>query len=101
MNGAASFAGAGGALDGGRDALASDDATALATSDHVTRVTVAGSVTSIDSAFSFSAVTNNRGNNADDDAGADRCSRARSASHPQLERSRRTQTSNFSIGGGG
>ena len=102
MNGAASFAGAAGALYGGRDALASDDATALATSDHVTRVTVAGSVTSIDSAFSFSAITNNRGNNGDDVAGADR---SQQGSLRQFILNSNavagTQTSNFSISGGG
>jgi VCBS repeat-containing protein len=54
----AGFLGANGTLYGGRAADVSDDASALLTAEHVTRVTVSGADTSnIDSAFSFNVVT--------------------------------------------
>jgi len=64
--------GASGANYGGRNAATSDNSTnlaaSLATSDHITRVTLAGSnVTGVDSAFSFNVVTNVRGDGTDDD----------------------------------
>ena len=66
--------GVAGALYGGRSAAASDNSTDLAaslsTSDHVTRVTLAGAdVAGIDSAFSFNVVTNVDGDGSDDDGG--------------------------------
>ena len=72
MNGAASFLGANGALYGGRDPNVWESSTnapaSLATSEHVTRVVVAGSdISGIDSAFSFNVVTNVRGDGGDDD----------------------------------
>jgi hypothetical protein len=72
MDGAASFLGTSGALYGGRDPNASDlnsnSASDLDTSEHVTRVILAGAdVTNIDSGFSFNVVTNVRGDGGDDD----------------------------------
>src|SRR4028119_354168 len=49
-----------GACFGGRTGTASDDASALATSEHVALVTVRESVTNVDFAFSFDAVTHTR-----------------------------------------
>ncbi len=58
-----------GALYGGRNAGASDNALAsINTAEHVTKVTLAGSnVNDINSGFSFNAVVNPRGDNTDDD----------------------------------
>ncbi len=65
--------GAAGAAYGGRHAFASDDPVALASAQHVTGVTVAGSdATDVDSAFSFNVVTNVRGDTADLDLTGDR-----------------------------
>ena len=62
------FTGAAGALYGGRSAVVSDNAAALTTAEHVTRVAVAGAtVDDVDSGFSFNAVTSARGDNVDDD----------------------------------
>jgi hypothetical protein len=53
---------------GGRNAVVSDDATTLATAEHVSRVNLAGSdVAGVDSGFSFVAIVNRRGDDADDD----------------------------------
>jgi len=63
------FTAAAGALYGGRDAGVSDDASSLATAQHVTRVNVGGaSVAGVDYGFSFDVVTNVRGDANDDDA---------------------------------
>ena len=71
MNGAASFLLGPGALYGGKSPIVSDNASALATSEHVTKVTISGSsVGSIDSGFSFNVVDNVRGDATDDDGGA-------------------------------
>ena len=74
MNGAASFLGAAGSLYGGRNPNASDSSTdlpaSLATSEHVTRVVVAGAnQTGVNSAFSFNVVVNVDGDTSDDDGG--------------------------------
>ena len=74
MDGVASFLGASGALYGGRDPNVSDSSSdapaSLATSEHVTRVVIAGAgATNVDSAFSFNVVTNVRGDGGDDDGG--------------------------------
>ena len=67
----AGFLAADGALYGGRNASTSDNASAPASSEHVTRVNVAGAaVAGIDAGFSFSAVTNARGDALDDDGGS-------------------------------
>ena len=70
--GSSGFLGAAGANYGGRSATVSDNAGALpanlATSEHVTRVVVAGAdKTNIDSGFSFNVVDNVRGDGADFD----------------------------------
>ena len=74
MNGPASFLGATGALFGGRNAAISDNAflgANINAPEHVTRVVLAGaSAAAVDSAFSFNAVVNTRGDAADDDATA-------------------------------
>ncbi len=71
VTGAASGAGylsSAGALYGGRSPTVSDAASALTTSEHITRVSVTSqAVTDIDYGFSFSAITNSRGNATDDD----------------------------------
>ncbi len=65
-NGSYSYLGAAGSLYGGMRGEVSDDATALASAEHVTRAVVAGAnVTGIDSGFSFNAVT--RTGDGDDD----------------------------------
>jgi parallel beta-helix repeat protein len=66
--------GAAGACYGGQRGIVSDDAAALATAQHVTRVTlVAANAAGVDFAFSFNAVINNLAGDAqDDDAGANR-----------------------------
>jgi parallel beta-helix repeat protein len=74
MNGAASFIGAAGSLYGGRNPNASDASTdaaaSLATSDHVTRVVLAGAnAIGVNSAFSFNVVVNVDGDTSDDDGG--------------------------------
>ena len=63
-----------GALYGGRDPNVSDNSSdapaSLATSEHVTRVVIAGAgASNVDSAFSFNVVTNVRGDGGDDDGG--------------------------------
>ena len=64
----AGFTATSGALFGGRNTGVSDDASSLPTAEHVTRVSVANAnVLNIDYGFSFSAITSNRGDNADDD----------------------------------
>ena len=64
----AGFTGAAGAVYGGRNATVSDNAAALTTAEHVTRVAVAGApVANVDSGFSFNAVVNARGDAVDDD----------------------------------
>jgi uncharacterized repeat protein (TIGR01451 family) len=66
--------GAVGACYGGQLAAVSDNAAALATTEHVIRVATAPSnVTGVDFGFSFNVVTNTRGGDAtDDDGGAPR-----------------------------
>jgi hypothetical protein len=67
--GPSGFLGTAGALFGGKTAAGSDDASALVTSEHVTRVVISNAnVTGVDSAFSFNVVTNvSGGDNADAD----------------------------------
>lgn len=61
-----SYLGVAGTLYGGMRLEQSDDASALTTAEHVTKVTVAGgNVTGVDSGFSFQAIT--RTGDADDD----------------------------------
>jgi parallel beta-helix repeat protein len=92
-----------GALYGGRDANSSDNASALTSAEHVTRVTLGGAnVAGVDSGFSYNAIVNNRGDAADDDA-----------ANPRLQQGTLrqfilnsnalagTQTANFSIGATG
>ncbi|KPJ78044.1 MAG: hypothetical protein AMJ54_05645 [Deltaproteobacteria bacterium SG8_13] len=56
---------------GGKDAAVSDDATGLATAEHVTRVIVSGGdVTGVDFGFSFNAIVSTR--DGDDDGTANR-----------------------------
>ncbi len=108
MNGASSFLAAAGALFGGRNAAISDNAFSGANinaPEHVTRVAIAGAnAAALDSAFSFSAVVNVRGDTTDDDATAGAL-RVQQGSLRQfiLNANEITgvQTSNFSIGGGG
>ena len=64
----AGFTGAAGAVYGGRNAGVSDNAAAVTTAEHVTRVAVAGAaVNGVDAGFSFNVVTSARGDNVDDD----------------------------------
>ena len=65
--------GAAGGCYGGQRGAQSDDASTLATAEHVTRVVVAGgaNASGIDFGFSFNVVTTTR--DGDDDAGAARC----------------------------
>ena len=98
------FTGAAGALYGGRAAATTDDASALATAEHVVRAVVAGAnVTGIDAGFSFSAVVNTRGDTLDADGGG--TARLHQGSLRQFILNSNAiagvQTSNFSIGGGG
>lgn len=62
------YLGVEGALFGGVQGTVSDDATALSTAEHVTRVIVSGTnVNNVNSGFSFNVVTNVRGGDATDD----------------------------------
>ncbi len=104
MNGAASFLLGPGALYGGKSPTVSDNASALATSEHVTKVTISGSsVGSIDSGFSFNVIDNVRGDTTDDDGGA--TGRMQQGSLRQFILNANAisgvQVSSFSIGGGG
>ena len=97
------FLAAPGALYGGRDAGASDDASALASSQHMTRVVLTGTaVTGIDSGFSFNAIVNTRGDTTDDDGGA--TARLQQGSLLQFLLNSNAifglQTANFSVGSG-
>ena len=88
---------------GGRSVATSDNAAALATSEHLARAVVgAGNVTGVDYGFSFSAIVNTRGDNTDDDASN---ARLQQGSLRQFLLNSNAiagvQTSNFSIGGGG
>jgi hypothetical protein len=104
--GAASGAGylsSAGALYGGRRPTVSDGASALSTSEHITRVSVSSqTVTGIDSGFSFSAVTNARGDATDDDGTSS--GRLQQGSLRQVLINSNaitgTQTADFSIGSG-
>jgi parallel beta-helix repeat protein len=66
--------GAAGAAFGGRQGDVSDNASSLASAEHVTNVSMAGSdISGVDSAFSFNVVTSIRGgDSADDDSGDNR-----------------------------
>ena len=72
--GAPAQIGAAGACYGGQVSTVSDNASALASAEHVTRVVVvASNVTGVDSAFSFAPVVNSLAGDAqDDDVGANR-----------------------------
>jgi len=89
---------------GGRNAAMSDNASALATAEHVARVGVSGAnVTGVDYGFSFSAIVNNRGDTTDDDgvAGTDRLQQGTLRQFILNSNAvSGTQTSNFSIGSG-
>jgi hypothetical protein len=62
--------GAAGTCYGGQIGTNSDDASALANAEHVTRVAIAGAdVSSVNSAFSFNAVVNTLAGDAQDDDG--------------------------------
>jgi VCBS repeat-containing protein len=108
-SGTFSFAAGAGAFHGGMQTARSDDYTVLnaltATgAEHVTRATVSGAnVTGVDSGYSFVAITNTRGDNADDDGGG--TTRLQQGSLRQFilnsNNVNGVQTSNFSIGGGG
>ena len=92
-----------GALYGGRYANTSDNASTLATSEHITRVSVAGGeVTGVDAGFSFSAVVNTRGDTTDDDGVAS--GRLQQGSLRQFLINSNaiggTQAANFSVGTG-
>ncbi len=65
----AGFTGTSGILYGGRNVALSDNALgSINTAEHVTRVTLAGgNVGDVNSGFSFNAIVNDRGDNADDD----------------------------------
>ena len=98
------FTAGAGALYGGRAAATSDNAVAIATAEHVTKVTVSGAnVGNIDSGFSFNVVDNVRGDATDDDGGA--TGRVQQGSLRQFILNANAisgvQVSNFSIGGGG
>ena len=97
------FLAAAGALYGGRDAGVSDDAAALASSQHLTRVVLTGgAATGVDSGFSFSAIVNTRGDATDDDGGA--TARLQQGSLRQFLLNANAisgmQTANFSVGTG-
>ena len=66
---AAAFTSTSGALYGGRDVAASDNALgSINTAEHVNRVAVAGTnVAGVDYGFSFNAIVNDRGDTLDDD----------------------------------
>ncbi|MEQ1853828.1 MAG: Calx-beta domain-containing protein, partial [Chthoniobacteraceae bacterium] len=74
FSGAYTYSGSAGAFFGGMRGSVSDNATSLATAEHVTRVTVSGgNLGGLDSGFSFNVVTTTRaGDAADDDGGANR-----------------------------
>lgn len=68
FDGTLQFTAADGALFSGKTAGVSDDAFWLTTSEHVTRVELAGAnVTDVDFGFSFNVVTNSLGGNSQDD----------------------------------
>ena len=96
-----------GALYGGRNATLSDNALSLATSEHATRVLVAGSsIANVDYGFSFSAIVNERGDATDDDQAINPgTARLQQGSLRQFILNSNAlagvQTANFSIGGGG
>jgi parallel beta-helix repeat protein len=70
--GGVSELGAAGACYGGQAGTVSDDASSLASAEHVTRVAIAGSnVSGVNFGFSFNPVVNTR-DDVDDDAGANR-----------------------------
>ena len=108
MNGPASFLGAAGALFGGRNAAISDNAfsgASINAPEHVTQVAIAGAnAAGVDSAFSFNAVVNVRGDTTDDDATAGALRVQQGSLRQFILNSNEiigVQTSNFSIGGGG
>ena len=68
FNGSYSYSGAAGAFFGGMQGNVSDDASALTSAEHVTRVIVSGSnVTGVNSGFSFNVVTNTSGGDLQSD----------------------------------
>ena len=108
MNGPASFLGAAGALFGGRNAAISDNAfsgASINAPEHVTQVAIAGAnAAGVNSAFSFNAVVNVRGDTTDDDATAGALRVQQGSLRQFILNSNEiigVQTSNFSIGGGG
>ncbi len=107
-NGSYQFATATGAFLGGLAANRSDDATTLSATttvgaEHVQLVSVSNAnVAGVDSAYSFTAIVNDRGDAADDDTGAARMQQGSLRQFIQNSNAiGGTQTSNFSIGATG
>ncbi|MFO1361260.1 MAG: DUF4347 domain-containing protein [Burkholderiales bacterium] len=99
----AGFTVANGALYGGRDAAASDDAATLMSAEHVVKVALAGGggAAGVDFGFSLNAITSDR--DGDDDLGSG--DRSVQGSLRQFIHNANVtagvQAANFSIGGGG